>query len=274
MAQEISTVGSVALQGAQAKVWGSENLDAADFILPKILMAQATSQAAQDGLVVPGALYKSTTVESLTDKKNTSVGVLVVDTWKSWRISEISGNRPKFVGREPMTSKNADAVLEWTDGKNKFRRDRELNYYVLLVDDVAREAKAMKELAAGGLPDTEDALLPCVLSFTRTSFQAGKVLATHMAKAAHFNRPAASWVFTVGTKKVENDQGTFFVLDVGLKSSRASTPEEVEAAKKWHTTLAKATVKIDDSDEAVEPIAPKGAVAADDSFEDEVNKTF
>jgi hypothetical protein len=64
-------------------------------------------------------------------------------------------------------------------------------------------------------------IMPAFITFTRTSFSAGRSLAGQIKTAAR--EPAWSRVFALGAKKVTNDKGTFFVSTVqqlGFSSQR------------------------------------------------------
>lgn len=276
---EVKKETALAQQGASA-AWGTEGLDKADILLPKVLLAQAMSVAVSEGKCKPGDLYRSTNSEVLAKAEADKLPVVVISSFKSWRISEKGRSQYEFRKRVPMLATDAGLPLEWTDKSSdgrsttEWRRDREINFYVLLAADVAREAAALKKLSeSGDLPDPDDALLPCVISFTRSSYQAGKILSTHLAKAAHFNKPPASWVFALSTKKTQNDQGNvYFVMEIGAKTERVSTATELEAARKWHGILTSGAVEVK-VDEGDDEVAPVGAPPVD-TFAKDVANTF
>jgi hypothetical protein len=100
----------------------------------------------------------------------------------------------------PVTPGNTD--WEWNveiDGR-KFRRTKNLNFYVLLEKDLGNALA-----------------LPHVISFRSTSFKEGGVLANHFAtckaaQAAKQFRVPMDRFFEIGGKIQKNDKGTFYVL--------------------------------------------------------------
>jgi hypothetical protein len=236
-------------------------------LIPKLLLSQALSRNVSDQKMEVGAIYRSTTQEKLASKAG-KIDVILLSTWKTWRVSSKAAGRFKFERREAFTPQNQDEVRAWTEGKVEWERSVELNYYVLLPADIAKEAAALEAVKKGGFPSPDDALLPCAITFTRTSYPAGKVLATHIAKAAHFNMSPSTFHCTLGVELVKGDQNTYYVFTADGKVGKQSTPAEIAAAKKWHSILSKAKVRVDDTDE--EP----AAAAPDPAFDKAVAETF
>lgn len=231
--------------------WGTSSFDREDIMIPKLLLMQGLSKLVAEGTVGQGEIVRSTTGKSLA-KKGESVSFIPLATFKTWVVEEKIGPKYEFRRTEPMTAANKDLPLEFVEGANSWRRSRCLNFYVLLPQDIAREVSALKAAASGELPDPEDCLLPCVLSFRRTSYPAGKILITHFAKADQFKVPPAVSVFKLSSDVVKNDLGTFQVLAVA--PDRKTTIEELTVCKKWHDTLQTANIKIDESDVEEVPV--------------------
>lgn len=235
--------------------WGSEGVDASDVLIPRILLMQGLSKLVSAGERSTGDVIRSTTKEVLASK-GTTFEIIPVLSWKSWTNFDCSGKKPEFRSIEPMTPENANAPLEFmVDGKN-WRRDKTLNFYILLPQDIVKEAKAKEAILKGEFPDTDDVLLPAAISFSRSGYQTGKELATHFKKAEAFNIPPASRVFKLGTKLVSNDDGTWPIFE--LSKHRPSTAVELEAAKRWYDTLRTAQVRVHDEVEEVGTVAPQG----------------
>jgi hypothetical protein len=246
---------------------GGAVMDATDILIPKLLMAQALSEVVSQGSVAQGSIYKSTTGEVLA-ARDKSISFLPLLSWKTWRVSEVTGTKPEFARREPMTDPNVP--LEWQENGKAMRRDREMNFYILLPSDIEREAKALAALEkTGELPSPDDALLPCVITFTRTSYGAGKVLATHFAKAGHFNLPPYVSVLGLSLAQEKNDFGTFYRWEVTSKTERPTTALERHAAEKWCATLRHAEVRVDEAEDIPVPEAP-----VDAGFAADVAQTF
>jgi hypothetical protein len=88
--------------------------------------------------------------------------------------------------------------------------------------------------------------LPYLVSFRRTSYQAGKKLVTAKEKFKMFKRPLASKTFLLSAKKTENDMGSFYVYDI--EQGRDTTSAELDAVMPWFDMIQSTDVRVDDSD--------------------------
>lgn len=231
--------------------WGSEGVDDADILIPRLLLMQGLSKQVSSGKAALGDILRSTSGEVLAAKTK-SLDVIPLTTFKTWVLEEFvaapkGGGKWEFRGIVPMTGENKDAPLEWKESDKEWRRSRSLNFYVLLPEDIKKEVAARKAAAKGDMIDPDDALLPVLLSFRRSSYQAGRELATHFKKAEHFGVPPASSVFSLGSEVKTNDLGTFHIFK--LAKARKSTQEELTVARSWYTTLQKARVAVHDEGE-------------------------
>ena len=225
--------------------WGAEGIDSTDILIPRLLLMQPLSELVGEGDAQAGQIIKSTSQEVLYDGKKPFEFIPVM-SFKTWRIMELKDGKYEFKRIEPLTAENVNEPYEWMDGNQQFRRDRTLSFYVLLPSEIKKEIAAFKKIEKGILPDVDDCLIPCLLSFMRTSSPAGKELATFAKKAQHFGLPIASYTFELFSEFEKNDKGNYHVFKV--KRKRSSTPEEIAVCKKWNTTLTQATnIKIDDS---------------------------
>jgi hypothetical protein len=236
--------------------WGSEGVDAGDVLIPRILLMQGLSKLVSAGECKPGDIVRSTTKEALAQKGG-AVEIIPLTSWKTWTIFDCSGKKPEFRSIEPITSDNANAPLEYMIEGKPWRRDKTLNFYVLLPSDVAKEQKAHEAIARGEYPDTDDVLFPCAISFSRSAYNTGKELATHFMKAQSFNITPASRVFKLGSRVVTNDQGSWPVFE--LSKARPSTQVEITAAKKWYDILSNSQVRVHDEEDT----PPTGAAPID-----------
>jgi hypothetical protein len=253
--------------------WKHDYIDSDDVLIPRLLMMQGLSELVADGKANQGELVKSTSKE-VVGGKDKGVEIIPLKVFKTFVISEKVGQKWEYRSQEPVTMQNKDAPLEWNVGAQIFRRDRSLNFYVLFPADIARESEAMRKFHdEGELPDPDDALIPCVLSFRRTSYGAGKELATFFKKAEHFGMSPAVSTFQLSTKLEKNDQGNFWVMTV--QKGRKSTQTELDVASKWNQTLSTASVRIDDDADVAPaptaqytaPVAQQGGLSAQDIAE-------
>lgn len=281
MTKEIAKKETTALATpVQNQAWGSEGIDTSDVVIPKLLLMQGQSEYVAEGKAKAGEIVRSTNGEVLGGPGK-GVEIIAFMTFKTWVMSEQNGGRFDFRGVEPITADNVNAPLEWDVGGKLWRRDRSLNFYVLLPSDIGKELTALQKLEKSGeLPDPGDALLPCVLSFRRTSYGAGKDLSTHFMKAAAFNRPPAVSKFRLLSKIEKNDKGTFYIFDiepVGLSSQ-----DEIATCKKWYDIISvNKNVQVDDSDlkksqtkAAPKDTTPKRDYKSKDNFDEQVENVF
>jgi len=239
----------VALPEDLSGSWGSEGVDNADILIPRALLMQPLSDFVADKVAAAGDIIKSTTKEVLyTESVDKPFEFIPIMTYKTWRIMVMKDGKYVFHSLEPMTATNVNDPLEWLDGNQQFRRDRTINFYVLLPSEIKKEIVALDKLSGGGIPDTDDCLVPCLLSFTRTSFPAGKELATHFKKAQHFRIPPAVTTFILFSEFEKNDKGNYYVYRVA--KSRKTAIEELSMCKRWYDTLQEASVVVDPEAEA------------------------
>lgn len=234
----------VELQGS----WGSEGIDTADILIPKVLLMQPMSDLVAQDKAKVGDLVKSTTKEILAGKDK-SFEFIPIQSFKTWILEQKVGQKFEFRGVEPMNAANKEEPMEWTQDGSEWRRNRCLNFYALLTVDIAREQNAMKIAQSGAMPDPDDALLPIVISFQRTGYQSGKELITHFAKAQHFGVAPAVTTFKMKSFMEKNDKGTYYVPMV--EKSEKTPADYLPICKKWHETLNRAPVKVDVEAEAI-----------------------
>jgi hypothetical protein len=209
--------------------WGSEGVDSTDILIPKLLLMQGQSTFVAEGRASVGEIVNSVTGEILGGKTK-GVDVVPFFSTKSWIYMEKRGEKYEYVRAEPYTAANADRAIDGIspDG-TAFRYDRSLNFYAL----VAAEA-------------TNADALPILLSFRRTSYTAGKKIATFFKQCEMLKLPPASRVLTLTSSSQKNDLGTFAVFEVA--SGRATTSAEVSGAFRWYSAIKKGMHKVDDSD--------------------------
>jgi hypothetical protein len=251
MSSEVTVLSGGALARVPAsQAQGVFTGDVEDILIPKILLGQSTSKAVQEGKVQMGQLYKSTTAKVLPKP----VAVLPLYEFKTWIVSEKSGGRFQFRKVEPYTKDNATAEWAWQENGTEWKREKCLNFYVLLLDDVKEDYAARKEfMETGEIPDTEASLLPCVLSFKSTSFNAGRVLTTHFAKCADFGVKPYVSVMHLSSDKMQNDRGIFQTFTVA--NPKEKTPQEMfPTCDKWYAMVRGSNMKVDEenSDAAIE----------------------
>ncbi len=247
---------------ALASGWGGmEGVDPSDILVPKMLIMQPISELVASGKVPAGSLIRSTTGEILGGKKgqdDVMVPFIPLLTYKDWTLKEEVNGKYEFRGREPFTAENADAPWDYTQNGKAWKRDKNINLFVLLPADIDRNITARKRMKeTGELPSPDDSLLPMLIQFTRTSFKVGRGVVTHFAQSADMGIPAACSQLSIYTEFVKGDKGSYFVYKLGVRAT--TDVEHLIQAKKWYGTLSKAQgkIKVDDRDEtSVHDVTP------------------
>lgn len=204
-------------------------ISAQDLIIPKLLLMQNTSEYVGDGKAQMGDVLNSQTLEKL-GSINEPVNIVPLKLYKTWRVYDMSGRTPTFLRQDPVTP--GSERLPWEDNENgmPIRRDLCMNYFVLLT----------KELESG------DAF-PMIVSFKRTSMQAGKVLSSHIFKLAYLKRPPFSQSVPLKISRQKKETNTYAVFEIGKGTDLSDAMKE--AASKWLEVLSTMNYKVDESDE-------------------------
>jgi hypothetical protein len=226
--------------------WGGMGgVDTADVLIPKLLIMQPISELVTEGKAGAGSIIRSTTQAFLGGKKGGDdlfVPFIPLLVFKDWALLQKpkGSNKFEFRAKEAFTADNANRPWNFT-GKDgtEWQANANINLFALLPADIDRNALARKRLMESGeLPDPQDALMPVLIQFTRTSYHVGKEVSTHFAQAADMGVPAAVTTLSIYTELVKGEKGSFFVYKLGTRGK--TTPEQLTVAKKWFLTLSKA----------------------------------
>lgn len=220
----------------EAGGWAEEVVDSSDIIIPKILLMHPTSELVKKGKMNQGDIIKSTSGE-LVAKRGTAFEVIVFEKWKEWRIMKKNpqSGRFEYVGMEPWTSKNDNLPWDYEANGEKFRRDKTLNFYCILADEVSTNP------------------FPAKLSFTRTGYKIGAKIADSYARALMEKQEPIRQTYKISSELVEGNEETFFSFAV--EYGKATTDEQKAAARRWKSIVTAAkknnTIKDDSVDEEV-----------------------
>jgi hypothetical protein len=214
--------------------WGAAPVTAQDIIIPRILLMQPMSDAVTNGKAAFGEFRESLNNE-LMGKFEDGFEVVPFAMHKVFvEYEQASGGKKEYLRTVPITPANEGLPYEDKEKNDEGRtiaitRDRVLNVYCLLP----------KELETGGA-------IPYIISFRRSSMQAGKKISTQMFVKNHAagKNPAAVMCKIWATKET-NDEGTFGVMDV---TPTKPTPTEWQAeAFKWLGIVNSGRAKVDES---------------------------
>lgn len=218
--------------------WGSSAVSSSDIVIPRIIPMQGMSKLVTEGKAKFGDFRESMNGD-LVGSVDKPLEFIPFHFDKTWILyTEEKDNKGKikktFSGVEPCVPANEN--MPWEEklsNGNRILRDKTINVYVLLAD----------ELKTG-------MVMPYIISFKRTSYKGGMKLLTQcytMNRAANLS-PAAFVMKLVG-KKVQNDDGTYVVVDV--EKGRKATKEEELAALNWFKTVKSGGAKVDTASDEI-----------------------
>lgn len=202
--------------------------DVRDLLIPKILLMQGLSKLVAAEKAVMGEMRDSIGNTRLGGKE-APLEIIPFHSNKTWIVFEEIGGKLEYKSQVPFNDTNAHWKWDDIEGGVKMRRDQSLNYYCLLPSEIK-----------------DGMFMPYVVSFRRTSYQAGKKLETAKTKFKMFGRPISSKTFKLIASKQQNEKGTFYVYDVEV--GRDTTSVEINAVSQWMSLVKTPMVKVDDSD--------------------------
>lgn len=213
-------------------------VSASDLIIPKLLLMHNTSEYVGDGKAKLADIVNSQTLEVIGGI-DSPIEIIPLKLYKTWRIYDMTKSPPEFIRQDAVTSKNEKDSYEGNENGTPIRRDMCLNYYVLLKKEV-----------------DENEAFPAVVSFKRSSFYAGKALATHFFKMAALKRPPYSQSVMITTSKMKKDTNTWAVMGIGKGTNLNET--DLATAEKWLKLVSSVSTHVDEVAEEVLDRRPSG----------------
>ena len=220
--------------------WGSEGIDSKDLLIPKLLLMQGLSQLVAAGEAGTGDIINSLSKKVLGGKQK-PVEIIPIMAQKSWVYFEKKGDKFNYVRVEPFTAATSDRPMEGVTADGvAYRYDRSFDVYGLLTS----EAK-------------NPTALPFMVSFRRTSYMAGKKIATFFKQCEMAKKPPASRTLLLNSAMQKNDLGTFFTYDVA--DGRDADKNDLAKAYEWYKLIKRGSHHVDDSDMADGPTESTGS---------------
>lgn len=233
-----------------------EEILKSDVIIPKLLLMQGLSDFVNERKAQQGDIMRSTTIEKLGDPEH-PISFIPLTFTNDWRLEEEENGKYKFRGNEPRTAKNEDSPWEFEKNGTRWKRTKVINVFALLPQDIkAEQAEVEKFKTTGEMPDLNKTLLPVVISFRSTSYNAGKAVATHFAKAAAMAKYGVKpYGFSLQLKCYadKNEKGAYYVYEIGQGGQVSAA--ELEKAHEWYQILSTQKVQVDESEEGAEATA-------------------
>lgn len=229
-----------------------------DILVPRLYLMQGLSDLVTARKAQQGDMVRSTTSEPIGGP-DAPIDIIPLKYTTDWVLQEKVGSRFEYRRTESRTAANDSLPWDFmVDGK-EWRRMKVLNLYALSVDDILNFKKNMEEAAkTGDIPDINSTVMPIVISFRSTSFNAGKTIATHFAKVEDAKRfaptvMAYNYALPLGCSQEKNELGTYYVYTVG--NAKKLDPALVEEAKRWYDILQNSSVRIDSEEDTPAPAA-------------------
>lgn len=239
-----------------------------DVIVPRLLLMQSTSDFVKERKANYGDLVRSTTVEKLGDQTTKIKFIPLAAPQKFWRVEfkTPGASRWKMKKMEPRTAQNDGLPWKFNADENgqetpapttyEWRRVKVLSLYALLPSDIEAEKVEMEKVTKGEMPDLSKALTPVMLSFSVTSYKAGKEVVTFFTQAASFKMQAWKYMLTLGVDFEENDKGSYAIFTVDRAKPEPVNEAYLPKVAEWEQLVASTELKVD---EAVEDVAEETA---------------
>ena len=227
-----------------ASLAGSEEADAGDIIVPRILLMQGTSK------LVPDTFQQGDIIQSLDEERlggrGEPVEIVPFALKKTWEEFE-KGDESKWIGSYAWNASNND--LEWQfvneNGAECFRQ-RQYTFYCFIASEM------------GAFP------IPCLIGFRSSSgFKEGKKIASHFSVMKGQNLPGHNVAWSIDSATVKDGGKSF--QKFAVKKVRETTAKEIEVCNKWLGIISNAGTNIKEHSEN-EATSTKEATAKKEEF--------
>jgi len=201
---------------------------------------------------------------TIVAKRGQTIEIIPLILHESWALEEKVSNKFEYRKREVRDVSNDDLPWEFENGGTQWRRSKVQEYFVLLLQDILDDEKERAKISKGQFADPDKALLPCVLTFQRTNFNAGRELSTFFAKARSYRTPLFFKKFKLSTEAATNAKGTFSTYSV---VQGENTPEKYyEVCTNWQSMVKKGHAKAAEMEDSGEASPAKHVDSKEDRF--------
>lgn len=211
----------------------ASTINPANILIPKLLVMQGLSKFVVEEKAQMGDFVDSVSGEilgSAREKAYKPVKIIPIKLWENWVVYERVDGSVKFSEIIDITPQNENWEQEAITPEGKqLVRFKAINAFVLVADKLD--------------------YFPFQMTFKSTSYTAGKKLATYFMQQEQMLRlPAFYNTVDVTAKKLTNEKGTFFVMDIDLTQKAKAKEEAIIMADKWFGVLNSQKLKVDQSD--------------------------
>lgn len=234
---------------------GTDDFNQEDLVISRLLLAQSQSKYVQSEKAKAGQIVGSLEHDLLAEKGD-KLEIIPFHRYKSFRLfkPQPGGGTPKFIAETPYSAE----TITWEK-----KRLREVEWEYVNADKV--KVKEMLSVFITWnyycLIANQVELLPRVISFASTSYQAGKNLGTFALEADKQGYPLPFKTYKVGTELMTNDKGSFYRFMI--EKGRDTTDEELSNVGYWAELAKKGEIVVDEGDEDVADAASTDAPDVD-----------
>jgi hypothetical protein len=203
-----------------------EDIDNSDLIIPRAKLMQAMSPEVQEGKAKPGKIINSITMEELPEE---FIPVFKFTNWMRFnpRKKDDVNFNPDYAPGDILWRSNDPhdpRVIQegqWGPNNEAPVATKFLNFFSYFP----------------GVP------MPVVISFSKTSFKAGKQLLT---LCKFLGGDIFSKKYYLGTVKITNDMGSFFIYSIAPRGN--AKKEDIKVAETWYQQFNMSNIKVHEED--------------------------
>ena len=230
-------------KGASVIPFGTDGIgiNAADIILPSVSLRQNSVRKDFMKPFKPGDMIMRPE-NSLIGSLGKAAHFVPISIERCYRICDVTKGEARTIGYEPWGS--VDLAPEEQRGEIRIRRDRAYVAHVLFRENLGNQLAMFERMESGETVDPSDFTLPCRITFTRASFNAGKILNTHFELSRTVKQSPAAITFALKSIEFTNDKGTWlgFAVEKVKETDMKYTPKELIACCNfWVTSMANAS---------------------------------
>jgi len=199
--------------------WGGVVVESKDFIMPKILLQQAMSEAVKQRAANDGD-YLNTLTESVCSNDKGEVLVLPFFCKQSYTVDKWNGSKFVFDHVDPYIEGISRPFEETKDGV-RYKVTHSYNFFCML----------------------EEKGLPAIVPFKSTSNYEGKRLFNlmYVSNPQQKKTPAHNWIKLGRKQEVSKGGDKYFVMSIEL--DRESTTDELKDCLTWIPVIKAANYK-------------------------------
>jgi len=224
----IKETSALAVTTDMSASWGSEEVEAKDVRISRVLLMQAQSDLVADGKAMPGEMVDSVTGMVLA-KKGETLKFVPIYIFKNWVVEEEINGKFEFVKIEEYTAANANQPRE------PFMHEGKKIRYVLSINVLSMLDKDLDDASA----------IPCIISFKMTGFKAGQDISTVALRARNVGKPAAYFTISLKSEHTKNEKGNFFVFKMAGVEPTIKFTEVEPTLLKWYQTFKSGKAVVD-----------------------------